>query len=53
MRWMAWMKSANLKPMPAKIARWQWRWKLQPEPAMTGLVDRYWMRPSEKSAIRC
>ena len=32
MRWIAWMKSLNLKPMPTKIAQWQWRWKLQPEP---------------------
>jgi hypothetical protein len=34
------MKSLNLNPLPAKIARWQYTWKLQPEPAMSGFFGR-------------
>src|SRR6266536_97961 len=49
---MAWTRSANLNPIPTKTARWQCRWKLHPDPAMTGLVARYLLRPSEKSMIR-
>jgi len=38
MRWMDWIKSLNLYPTPKNTASAQWRWKLQPEPAMTGFV---------------
>jgi hypothetical protein len=45
MRWIAWMKSLNLSSMPTKTAVWQWRWKLQPLPAISGFVERYWRPP--------
>jgi hypothetical protein len=51
MRWIAWMKSLNLKPTPAKIAHAQWRWRLQPEPSITGFAASRAIAPSANAAI--